>query len=190
VTRELEITKKEKGIILLQFICADITRLEVDAIVNAANSYLKHGGGVAGAIVRSGGTEIQKESDEYVQKHGPVAPGSVAVTGPGRLNVKYILHTVGPIGDKVENDIILSKCLSNVFGKASELRLNSVALPFIGTGIFGYSLDRFIEVTYKTTINYFSDYSGSLEKVIFCDIVEQKVERLWQKFQSMKIDTN
>ena len=178
-------TKKDRELVL-QFICEDITELEVDAIVNAANSYLKHGGGVAGAIVRKGGMIIQKESDQYVQKYGPVTPGNVAVTGPGNLNARYIIHAVGPIGNKAGNDEILSKCLINTFNKASELNLNSIALPFIGTGIFGYPLELFIQTTYKTVINYFSDYEGSLEKVVFCDIDRQKIEKLWQKFQTLK----
>jgi O-acetyl-ADP-ribose deacetylase (regulator of RNase III) len=180
----MKMKTKENKELTLQFICEDITDLQVGAIVNAANSYLKHGGGVAGAIVRKGGMIIQKESDEYVQKHGPVTPGNVAVTGPGNLDVQYIIHTVGPIGNKDENDDILSKCLINIFNKASELNLNSIAIPFIGTGIFGYPLERFLVTTYKVVISYFSTYSGSLERVIFCDIDEQKVEKLWQKFQN------
>ncbi|MGC8543686.1 MAG: macro domain-containing protein, partial [Vulcanisaeta sp.] len=79
-----------------ELIKGDITEIEADAIVNAANSYLEHGGGVAGAIVRKGGYEIQEESREWVRKYGPVPVGGVAVTKAGRLKAKYVIHAVGP----------------------------------------------------------------------------------------------
>ncbi|XP_022791123.1 poly [ADP-ribose] polymerase 9-like [Stylophora pistillata] len=73
----------------------DLTKENVDAIVNAANSWLKHGGGVAGAIVKNGGYQIQTESDEYVAKHGPIKTGGIAVTKPGNLPCNIIIHAVG-----------------------------------------------------------------------------------------------
>ena len=75
----------------------NITDEKVDAIVNAANEYLAHGGGVAGAISRCGGFQIQKESNEYISKHGIVTVGNVGVTNAGRLPCKYVIHAVGPI---------------------------------------------------------------------------------------------
>ncbi|MBI3735002.1 macro domain-containing protein, partial [Candidatus Sumerlaeota bacterium] len=75
----------------------DLTLEQVDAIVNAANSRLAHGGGVAGAIVRRGGIEIQTESDNFVERFGPVPVGEAAWTGPGRLRIKGIIHAVGPM---------------------------------------------------------------------------------------------
>lgn len=122
--------------IYVELITGDITEVEADAIVNAANSYLEHGGGVAGAIVRKGGYVIQEESREWVRRHGPVPVGGVAVTSAGRLKAKYVIHAVGPrcgsepvekIGEAVENAIL----------KADELGLSSVALPAISTGVFG-----------------------------------------------------
>ncbi|MGB9896075.1 MAG: macro domain-containing protein, partial [Thermoproteota archaeon] len=80
----------------IRFVKGDITKLKVDAIVNAANSYLKHGGGVAGAIVRAGGSIIQKESDDIVMKRGPIKVGEAVFTSAGELNAKYVIHTVGP----------------------------------------------------------------------------------------------
>ncbi|PFX25355.1 Poly [ADP-ribose] polymerase 9 [Stylophora pistillata] len=74
----------------------DLTKENVDAIVNAANSWLKHGGGVAGAIVKNGGYQIQTESDEYVAKHGPIKTGGIAVTKPGNLPCNIIIHAVVP----------------------------------------------------------------------------------------------
>jgi len=84
------------GKMRVSLIKGDITEAEADAIVNAANSILEHGGGVAEVIVRKGGWEIQEESREYVRRFGPVPAGEVTVTKAGRLKVKYIIHTVGP----------------------------------------------------------------------------------------------
>lgn len=169
----------------VDFIVSDITILQVDAIVNAANSYLQHGGGVAGVIARKGGPEIQKESDEYVRKFGPVKPGEVAVTSAGRLPARYIIHTVGPIGDKPENDEIMESCFKNILKKSDELKLRSLALPFVGTGIFGYPLERFVVVAIKSLNDYFCNYSGTIEKVIFCDIDAQKVKYFESRFSKI-----
>jgi Predicted phosphatase homologous to the C-terminal domain of histone macroH2A1 len=82
---------------VIRIVRGDITAEQVDAIVNAANSYLKHGGGVAAAIVRKGGESIQRESDEWVKQYGPVPTGKVAVTGAGNLPAKAVIHAVGPV---------------------------------------------------------------------------------------------
>jgi len=82
---------------VIRIVRGDITAEQVDAIVNAANSYLKHGGGVAAAIVRKGGESIQRESDEWVKQYGPVPTGKVAVTGAGNLPAKVVIHSVGPV---------------------------------------------------------------------------------------------
>lgn len=170
--------------VIVEFIHGDITKLNVDAVVNAANSYLKHGGGVAGAIVRAGGPAIQRESDDYVAKNGPVPPGGVAVTGAGNLPAKFVLHTVGPVGDQPGNDSILLSCLKTVVETASKLQLRSVAIPFIGTGIFGYPLESFVKVTANFIRDYLKAYSGSLERIIFCDIDGSKVEKLREHVES------
>lgn len=114
----------------------DITEVEADAIVNAANSYLEHGGGVAGAIVRKGGQIIQEESREWVRLHGPVPVGGVAVTSAGRLKARYVIHAVGPRCG-VEPVEKLYEAVANVLRKAEELGLSTVAMPAISTGIFG-----------------------------------------------------
>ncbi|WP_054841739.1 ADP-ribose-binding protein [Vulcanisaeta distributa] len=114
----------------------DITEIEADAIVNAANSYLEHGGGVAGAIVRKGGWVIQEESREWVRKYGPVPVGGVAVTGAGKLKAKYVIHAVGPRCG-VEPIEKLDDAVTNSLRKAEELGLASIAFPAISTGIFG-----------------------------------------------------
>ena len=82
----------------LQVVRGDITAESVDAIINAANAYLQHVGGVAGAIVLRGGSEIQRESEQWVKEHGPVPHGEPAYTTAGRLPCRYVIHAVGPVG--------------------------------------------------------------------------------------------
>ena len=118
----------------------DITEVEADAVVNAANSYLEHGGGVAGAIVRKGGQVIQEESREWVRRFGPVPVGGVAVTSAGRLRARYVIHAVGPRCG-VEPIEKLGEAVRNALLKAEELGLVSIAFPAISTGIFGCPYD-------------------------------------------------
>ncbi len=148
----------------IQIVKADITKESTDAIVNAANSYLKHGGGVAWAIVRAGGGAIQKESDEYVRTHGPVPTGNVVVTGAGRLKAKYVIHAVGPVWRNAGNERqLLFKAVYNSLLKASELELKSISFPAISTGIYGYpkneaarvfgeAIKKFIDENHNTTL--------------------------------------
>jgi len=115
----------------------DITEVSVDAIVNAANPYLIHGEGVAYAIVKKGGYEIQEESNRYVKEHGPLKVGDVAVTGAGNLKARYVIHTVGPRYG-IEDDNKLESAVRKSLEKADDLKLTSIALPAISTGIYGY----------------------------------------------------
>ncbi|MFN7105071.1 MAG: macro domain-containing protein, partial [Pyrobaculum sp.] len=121
----MEFRVGEVAVVLLK---GDISEVEADAIVNAANSYLEHGGGVAGAIVRKGGEEIQRESREWVRRYGPVPVGGVAVTTAGRLKARYVIHVVGPRCG-VEPVEKVGEAVRNVLLKAEELGLSSVALP-------------------------------------------------------------
>lgn len=145
----------------------DITNIEADAIVNAANPHLKHGGGVAGAIVRKGGYIIQMESDEYVRIHGPVPVGDVAVTSAGRLKAKYIIHAVGPVYGEKDGDKKLSSAIRSVLSKAEELKLNTIALPAISTGMYGYPLEKCAEIMANVLME-FSNKPTSLAKIILC----------------------
>jgi len=147
--------------IKIEVVEGDITEIKADCIVNAANSYLKHGGGVAYAIVKKGGYEIQRESDEYVKTHGPVKTGEVAVTGPGKLKCRYIIHAVGPRYG--EGDDLLYSAIKNSLEKADELNSKSIALPAISTGIFGYPLD----ICAKIMVKAIKDFKGkSLERIM------------------------
>lgn len=157
----------------------DITSLEADAIVNAANSYLKHGGGVAGAIVRRGGYTIQRESDEYVRVHGPVPVGGVAVTGAGRLKARYIIHAVGPVYGEEDGDEKLASAIKLALSKAEELKLNTIALPAISTGVYGYPLEKCAEII-ANVLKEFSKIAISLSRVTVC-LYDEKAFNIFNK---------
>jgi O-acetyl-ADP-ribose deacetylase (regulator of RNase III) len=126
----------------LQLVQGDLTAEEVDAIVNAANRRLQHGGGVAGAILRKGGRQIQEESDAWVAEHGPVTHAEPAYTGAGRLPCRYVIHTVGPVWGEGEEDEKLSMAVTGALRLAESLGLSSISMPAISTGIFGFPRER------------------------------------------------
>jgi putative ATPase len=160
----------------IEIVTGDITFEESDAIVNAANSHLAHGGGVAGAIVRAGGYEIQRESDEYVRKHGPVPTGQAAVTGAGRLKAKYVIHAVGPVwrgGDNNEEELLKS-AVYNALLRAHELGLKSVAMPAISMGIFGFPKDKGTRIMLRAIEEFFKDHPNtSVEKVRIVNLFDE-----------------
>lgn len=147
----------------IEIIEGDLTALSVDAIVNAANSALQHGGGVAGAIARRGGPSIQRESDEI----GHVPVGSVAVTGAGSLSARWVIHAVGPrMGEGNEDDKLRSATRA-ALEKAEAIGARSIAFPAISTGIFGYPIDRCAAIMLRTAREYRQEAS-TLERVVFC----------------------
>jgi O-acetyl-ADP-ribose deacetylase (regulator of RNase III) len=128
---------------VLRLVKGDITERNVDAIVNAANSYLKHGGGVAAAIVRKGGTLIQEESNKIVKGIGGLVPvGSAVVTKAGNLPCKAVIHTVGPRMGEGDEDYKLRKSVRSSLLLASEKGFRSISMPAISSGIFGFPKDR------------------------------------------------
>ena len=152
----------------LELVEGDITELAVDAIVNAANGQLAHGGGVAGVIARKGGPAIQRESDEWVRRHGRVPTGSAAITSGGNLKARYVIHAVGPVYDSTPRSAqLLASAVRSALRLADEHGLRSIALPAISTGIFGYPMEEAAEVMLRAAIEYLEGETG-LERVIFC----------------------
>jgi O-acetyl-ADP-ribose deacetylase (regulator of RNase III) len=127
---------------VIKLVNGDITDRHVDAIVNAANSYLKHGGGVAAAIVRKGGTIIQEESDNIIAKTGIVPVGSAVITTAGKLPCKAVIHTVGPRMGEGNEDYKLRKAVESSLLLASEKGFRSISMPAISSGIFGFPKDK------------------------------------------------
>lgn len=127
---------------ILRLVKGDITERNVDVIVNAANSYLKHGGGVAAAIVRKGGAVIQDESDMIITAGGLVPVGSAVITTAGRLPCKAVIHTVGPRMGEGNEDYKLRKAVRSSLLLASEKGFTSISMPAVSSGIFGFPKDR------------------------------------------------
>jgi O-acetyl-ADP-ribose deacetylase (regulator of RNase III) len=150
---------------ILRLVQGDITERNADAIVNAANSYLQHGGGVAGAIVREGGSVIQEESD----KIGFTAVGTAAITTAGRLPAKFVIHAVGPrMGEGDEDNKLRSAVLSSL-RLASRKRLTSISLPAISSGIFGFPKDRCANILIQTAVDFLNSHGeSSLRLIEFC----------------------
>src|SRR5690606_15495772 len=130
----------------IEVVTADITTLEVDAIVNAANESLAHGGGVAAAIARAGTPVVNEESAEWVEQHGLLEPGESAYTGAGSMPARWVIHVVGPrYSEGQDNESLLRQAVAAALDRGAELGARSMALPAISAGIFGYPLD---EATY------------------------------------------
>lgn len=160
--------KQQVGQTWLELIQGDITSQDTDAIVNAANSMLKHGGGVAGAIVRQGGHTIQEESDLWVKMWGgEVDVGSCAITSAGDLPSRYVIHAVGPrMGEGEEEEKLLNATL-NSLRMADQRNLRSVTFPAISTGIFKYPIKKCADIMLKTVVDYVNKET-KLELIRFC----------------------
>ena len=168
----------------LQIVQGDITTEEVDAIVNAANEYLQHGGGVAWAIVRRGGDVIQDESDKWIKQRGPVSHAHPAWTSGGSLPAKYIIHAVGPVWGDGDEDKKLADAITGSLRVADELKCLSIAMPAISTGIFGFPKDRAAEIIFKTIVEYFSKNNSGL-KIVRITLFDQTTIDIFTKTWKM-----
>jgi O-acetyl-ADP-ribose deacetylase (regulator of RNase III) len=148
---------------ILELVQGDITEMETDAIVNAANAQLVLGGGVAGAIKKKGGAAIQEECNRIGGTH---VGGAVITTG-GNLKAKNVIHAVGPRMGEGDEDRKLKDATLNSLKIADQHHLESISFPAISTGIFGYPLDRCARIMLSTTIEYLKGETG-LRRVVFC----------------------
>ncbi len=158
--RMQEINVKNSRIRLVK---GDITELSTDVIVNAANSQLIMGGGVAGAIRRKGGSKIQEECN----KIGGTYVGGAVITTGGNLKAKYVIHAVGPRMGEGNEDEKLKNATLNSLKLMDEHHLKTIAFPAISTGIFGYPIDRCAKIMISTAKNYLQG-TTLIEEVIFC----------------------
>ncbi|HYA43376.1 MAG TPA: macro domain-containing protein [Syntrophobacteraceae bacterium] len=148
----------------LTLVLGDLTELAVDAIVNAANSGLQLGGGVAGAIRTKGGPSIQEECNRI----GPIRVGEAVLTGGGRLKASYVIHAVGPMYGEGNEDQKLADATLSSLERATEKGIKSIAFPAISTGIFGFPKDRCARIMLKTISEFLASRKTSLESVTVC----------------------
>ena len=143
----------------LEVIAGDVTKLEVDAIANAANTELKHGGGVAAAISRAGGPEVQRESDQKA----PIGLGEAVETTAGDMPARYVIHAATmELGGPTSAEII-DRATRSTLAKAEELGCSSLALVAFGTGVGGFPLEEAARIMVEAA----RDHEGSLERIVF-----------------------
>lgn len=152
----------------IEVIKGDITKMEVDAIVNAANSSLMGGGGVDGAIHRAGGPQILEECKQIVARQGSCKTGQAVMTTAGLLPAKFVIHTVGPIwnGGKNKETELLANCYRNSLQLATENGCRTVAFPNISTGVYRFPKPEAAKIAVQTVIE-FLQANKVIEKVVF-----------------------
>jgi O-acetyl-ADP-ribose deacetylase len=143
----------------LEVLQADVTKLEVDAIANAANTQLMHGGGVAGAISRAGGPEVQRESDE----RAPIGLGEAVETTAGEMPARWVIHAATmELGGPTSAEII-ERATRSTLARAEELGCGSLALVAFGTGVGGFP----VEEAARIMVGAARDHEGALERIVF-----------------------
>ena len=166
----------------IEIVEGDITRQQVDAIVNAANTSLRGGGGVDGAIHRAAGPELLEECI----KIGGCPTGEARVTKGYRLPAKYVIHTVGPIwkGGTSGEDQLLASCYRNSLKAAAELGVKSIAFPSISTGAYGFPMERATEIALKEVSEFLKKDEG-IEKVVFVCFGKEAFRIYKEKFKKL-----
>lgn len=149
----------------------DITRFDVDAIVNAANPTLVGGGGVDGAIHAAGGPAILEECQDWVARNGPLPTGQAMITSAGDLPARHVIHTVGPVYSEHSPDDaarLLADCYRNSLDLAAQHSLGSVAFPNISTGVYGYPKEGAAEVAVFAVREWSDSRDGPNEVIFVC----------------------
>ena len=166
----------------IQVVQGDITKLDCDGIVNAANRSLLGGGGVDGAIHRAAGPELLAECRTL---HG-CRTGEAKITKGYRLKAKYIIHTVGPIYSGTAEDAAqLTDCYRNSLELAKSYDVHSIAFPAISTGVYGYPLEDATEIAVKTVAQWLEAHADYAMQVIFC-CFDARTERVYQTKMKME----
>lgn len=149
----------------LRLVEGDITNLDTDAIVNAANRYLQLGSGVAGAIRRKGGPAIQRACDQI----GGCDVGDAVITEGGGLQARYVIHAVGPRVSNPDAPALLRSAVRRTLEIATENKLSSVALPAISTGVFGFPADQCAQITIEASLQFLTEVPDTpLSEVVIC----------------------
>lgn len=170
----------------IEIMQADITKLAVDAIVNAANSSLMGGGGVDGAIHRAGGPAILEDCRKIVARQGGCKTGEAVITTAGRLPAKFVIHTVGPVwnGGQKNEATLLANCYRNSLQLAVDNNCHTIAFPNISTGIYGYPKDKAAVVSMDTVISFLSENS-MINRVIFACFDNENLQLLQSRLEEL-----
>jgi O-acetyl-ADP-ribose deacetylase len=174
---EISIRKRRK----LRLVRGDITERNVDVIVNAANSNLNHGGGVAAAIVAKGGQIIQDESD----KLGYVPVGNAVMTTAGKLPCKAVIHVVGPRYGEGKEEKKLRLAINNVLNLAEQNNFKSISIPAISTGIFGFPKEKCAKILVEESINFAEkqiSFTSLPEIIEFCIYDDETLQHFKKEF--------
>lgn len=153
---------------MIKLVPGDITKIHVDAIVNAANSLLLGGGGVDGAIHRAGGEAILNECRKISEREGGCPPGEAVITTAGRLPAKYVIHTVGPVwkGGMRNEDQLLAKAYNNSLKLAVENGVKTIAFPNISTGVYNFPKERAARIAISG-VKEFLKTCNAIDEVVF-----------------------
>lgn len=173
----------EAGAVRLEVVIADITTLEMDAIVNAANETLLGGGGVDGAIHRAAGPSLLGECKTL----GGCATGSAKITRGYKLPAHYVIHAVGPVwhgGSRGEADLLAS-CYRTALELAAQRRLRSIAFPAISTGVYGFPADRAARIAVGTVVSELSADARGISQVVFCCFSQDAAEHHIDAFEEL-----
>jgi putative ATPase len=161
-----EVRAADVGGATLRVVAGDLTVQRVDAVVNAANEQLAHGGGVAKALASAGGPAVQRDSDQWVAEHGPVGHGQAAVTTAGEMPAEHLVHVVGPrYRDGQDNERLLRETTAAALDGARQAGARSVALPAISAGVFGYPPDEADRVIAAACADWLAEHEGALDEV-------------------------
>jgi O-acetyl-ADP-ribose deacetylase (regulator of RNase III) len=168
----------------IQIVQGDITRMEVDAIVNAANNSLMGGGGVDGAIHRAGGPAILEACKQIVARQGGCPTGGAVITTGGNLPAKFVIHTVGPVwrGGKEGEAALLGQCYTRSLQLAVANDCRTVAFPNISTGVYGYPKPAAAKVAMQSVLQ-FSATPSVMERVVFVCYDAENYQLLLQELQ-------
>jgi O-acetyl-ADP-ribose deacetylase (regulator of RNase III) len=161
----------------IELLRGDITTLEVEAIVNAANSSLMGGGGVDGAIHRAAGPGLLEECLKIKERQGGCPPGEAVITSGANLKAKFVIHAVGPVwnGGKEQEREVLANAYRNSLVLASSNSVNSIAFPNISTGIYGFPKVAAAEIAIKEVKEYLKQ-DAIIQSVIFCCFDEENYD--------------
>lgn len=161
----------------INLVLGDITKMEVDAIVNAANTWLMGGGGVDGAIHRAGGPAILEECRQIVARHGNCPTGQAVITTAGNLPARYVIHTVGPVwnGGRHNEEQLLGEAYLNSLKLAVENGVITIAFPNISTGVYSFPKEKAAKIAVET-VQRFLATEAQIQKVYFVCFDQQNYE--------------